>query len=99
MKKVGHYIFFIIINMSETNYYQRNRDVILNRTKYYYKNDKERVREKARNKCRELSEEEKNIKREYRQNRYHNTSGEKKQRLKEYEKNYRETKKSQFSDQ
>ena len=48
MKKVGHYIFFIIINMSETNYYRRNRDVILNRTKYYYKKDKERVREKKK---------------------------------------------------
>ena len=86
--------------MSETNYYQRKREVILNRAKYYYKNDKQRVREQARNKCRELSEEEKDIKREYRRNRYHNTSGKKKQRLckKEYEKNYRETKKSQFSD-
>ena len=25
--------------MSETTYYQRNRDVILNRAKHYYKND------------------------------------------------------------
>ena len=29
--------------MSETTYYQRNRDVILNRAKYYYNNDKERL--------------------------------------------------------
>ena len=30
--------------MSETTYYQRNRDVILNRAKDYFKNDKERLR-------------------------------------------------------
>ena len=54
--------------MSEGNsvnltYYQRNRDVILNRVKDYYENDKERLREQARDKYRNLSEEEK-IKRE-----------------------------------
>ena len=64
--------------MSDLNYYQKNKDVILNRAKYYYKNDKERLREKARNKCRNLSEEEKNKKREYGKNRYHNMSVEKK---------------------
>ena len=41
-------------------YYQRNRDVILNRAKYYYGNDKERLREQARDKYRNLFEEEKN---------------------------------------
>ena len=45
--------------MSETTYYQRNRDVILNRAKHYYKNDKERLRGKTRDKYRNLSEEEK----------------------------------------
>ena len=45
--------------MSETTYYQRNRDVILNRAKDYYKNDKERLRDNARDKYRNLSEEEK----------------------------------------
>ena len=39
-------------------YYQRNRDVILNRAKDYYENNKERLREEARDKCRNLSEEE-----------------------------------------
>ena len=34
--------------MSETTYYWRNRDVILNRAKDYYKNDKERLRDNAR---------------------------------------------------
>ena len=47
--------------MSESaylTYYQRNRDVILNRAKDYYENDKERLREQARNKYRKLSKEE-----------------------------------------
>ena len=48
--------------MSETTYYQRNREMILNRANEYYKNNKEVLREKAKNKYRELSEEEKNIK-------------------------------------
>ena len=45
--------------MISTNYFQRNRDVILNRAKDYYENDKERLREQARDKYRNLSEEEK----------------------------------------
>ena len=49
--------------MSESaylTYYQKNGDVILNRAKDYYENDKERLREQARDKYRNLSEEEKN---------------------------------------
>ena len=61
--------------------------MILNKAKDYYKNNKERLREQARDKYRNLSEEEKNKKREYGKNRYHNMSEEKKQRLKEYQKN------------
>ena len=37
----------------------------LNRAKEYYENDKESLREQARDKYRNLSEEEKNKKREY----------------------------------
>ena len=38
MKKKDHYNFFLLyIKMSETTYYQRNRDVILNKAKDYYK--------------------------------------------------------------
>ena len=51
--------------MSETTYYQRNKDVILNTAKDYYKNDKERLRDNARDKYRNLSKEEKNKKRKY----------------------------------
>ena len=94
--------FLLYIKMSESaylTYYQRNRDVILNRAKDYYENDKERLREQARDKYRNLSEEEKNKKREYGRNRYRNMSEEKKQRLKEYQKNYREAKKSQYNNE
>ena len=59
--------------------------MILNRTKDYYENDKERLGEQARYKYRNLSEKEKNKKREYGRNRDHNMS-KKKQRLKEYQK-------------
>ena len=38
--------------MSETTYYQRNRDIILNRVNEYYKNNKELLRERAKNKYR-----------------------------------------------
>ena len=81
--------------MSETTYYQRNKEVILNRAKDYYENNKEllREREREKNKYRDLSEEEKNIKREYGKKRCHNMSKETKKKLKEYQKNYRETKK------
>ena len=46
-------------NSDEETYYQRNRDLILNRAKDYYENYKERLREQARDKYRNLSEEEK----------------------------------------
>ena len=67
--------------MSESaylTYYQRNQDVILNRAKDYYENDKERLKRQARDKCRNLSGEEKNKKREYGKNRYRNLSEEQK---------------------
>ena len=59
---------------------------MLSQSKDYYKNNKDRLREQARDKYRNLSEEEKNKKREYEKNRYHNMTEEKKQRLKEYQK-------------
>ena len=35
---------------TDLTYYQRNRDVVLNKAKDYYKNNKERLREQARDK-------------------------------------------------
>ena len=51
--------------MSEKTYYQRNRDVVLNRANDYYEKENERLREQARDKYRNLSEAEKNKKIEY----------------------------------
>ena len=45
--------------MNGTTYYQRNREVMLNKANKYYENNKEVLREKAKNKYRVLSEEEK----------------------------------------
>ena len=52
-------------NFVELTDYQRNRDVVLNRAKDYYENDKGRLKRPARDKYRNLSQEEKNKKSEY----------------------------------
>ena len=44
---------------ADLTYYQRNREVILNRAKDYYENDKQRLRRQARDKYKNLSEEKK----------------------------------------
>ena len=76
---------------TDLTYYQKNRDVLLNKAKDYFKNNK------ARDRYRNLTEEEKNKEREYGENRYCNMSEEKKQRLKEYQKIWHEAKKSQYT--
>ena len=45
--------------MSSTAYYQRNRDMILNKARDYYENHKEKLREQSRDKYKNLFEEEK----------------------------------------
>ena len=47
------------IENNNLTYYQKNRDVILDRAKDYYENNKKRLREQARDKYGNLSEEEK----------------------------------------
>ena len=99
IKGVFYRNFLLYIKMSEnTNltYYQRNRNVILNRAKDYFENNKERLREQARDKYRNLSGEEKNEKWEYGINRRWNMPEEDKKRLKIYQKNCREAKTSQY---
>ena len=44
---------------TDLTYYQRNRNVVLNRAKDYYKNNKDKLREQAKNKYRNLSEKQK----------------------------------------
>ena len=64
---VVFYKFFLLYiktsEIADLTYYQKNRNVILNKAKDSYKNSKERLKEQARDKCRSLSGEEK-IKRE-----------------------------------
>ena len=96
--------FLLYIEMGQSadlTYYQKNRDLILNKAKDFYKNTKERPREQVRDKYRSLSEEEKKIKKkEYRKKRYNNMSEEeKKKKLKEYQKDYYNTKKSQYNNE
>ena len=46
--------------MDKPNYYQRNRDILLNKSKEYYKNNKERIQNKS------LSKDKKDYQRECR---------------------------------
>ena len=66
----------------DSTYSQRHTDVILNRAKHYYENDKERLKQQAGDKYRNLSEEKKDKKREYGKNKYRNMSEEKKTKTK-----------------
>ena len=53
IKGVFYKFLLLYIKMTESadlTYYQRNREVILNRAKHYYENDKKRLREQARDK-------------------------------------------------
>ena len=68
-------------NSIDTTYYQRNKDVILNRVKDCHENYKERLKKQARDKHRNFFKEGKNKKREYERKRYHNISQEKKQKI------------------
>ena len=58
IKGVFYKLFLLYVKMSENadlTYYQKNRDVILNRAKDYYEHDKERLKREARDKYRNLS--------------------------------------------
>ena len=67
-----------IENTNLTYYQKKKQDLILNKAKDYFENDKESLREQARDKYRNLSKEEKNKKREYGKNRYLNMTEEEK---------------------
>ena len=45
--------------MSQKTYYQKNKDIILNRGRAYYENNKEILTERAKNRYRGLSVDEK----------------------------------------
>ena len=56
---INFFLLYIKNECADFTYYQRNQGVILNRAKDSYENDKERLREQARDKYKNLSEEEK----------------------------------------
>ena len=85
--------------MSDWTYYQKNRDVILNRAKDYYENDKERLREQATDKTETWLKKTKTKKENIQKTDIINMSEEKTQRLKKYQKNYREAKKSHYNNE
>ena len=78
-------------------YYQRNRDVILNKAKDYYENDNEKLRKQARDKYRNLSEEGKTLKKENMGRIDTVICLKKKAKIKEYQKDYRVAKKSKYN--
>ena len=87
-------VFLGLIKMSEITdltYYKKTPRYNINKAKDYYKNNKEKLNEQARDKCKSLSKEEKNKKREYGKNRYHNMSEEKKEAIKEKSRNHYKT--------
>ena len=57
------YKFFLFCikasKITDLTYYQKTQNVILNKTKDYYKNNKERLKEQTRDKHKSLSEEQK----------------------------------------
>ena len=57
------------IENTDLTYYRKY--VVLSKARDYCENNKDRLREQARDKYRNFSDEEKNIKREYGKNRYH----------------------------
>ena len=72
-----HKFVFTLYKNGWNNLLSKKTETVLKRAKDYYENNKEVLREKAKNKYKELPEEEKNIKREYGRNRYKNMSEEK----------------------
>ena len=72
--------------MNNATYYQKNRDLILNREKYYFENDKKYSESKQEIDTETYLKKKKNEKWKYRRNRYHNMPEEEKQRLKKYQK-------------
>ena len=49
---------------TDLTYYQKNKDVILNKAKDYYQKNKDKLQKQARDKYKKLTGEEKNKKRE-----------------------------------
>ena len=51
--------------MGKKDYYEKSRDIILNKAKEYYINNKELILERAKNKYKSLTKDEKQKTKEY----------------------------------
>ena len=58
MKTFKKYKKILCININNSTYYKKNRDVILKRAKDYYYNNIEAIRKNMRDKYKNLSKEE-----------------------------------------
>ena len=84
--------YYYYVKMSQ-NTYQRNRDMILNRAKDYYGNEKRKIKRGSVSYKQKFTFRRQKWKIEYVRNRFFNMSEEKKQKLKEYQKNIMKPKK------
>ena len=94
-KKCTLYVFLQYIKMSGTTYYQRNRDVILNRAKAYYENNKELLNERAKTDTENYLKMKKIPPPKKKNSIKKIDMTEEKQKCKKHQKNYREAKKQQ----
>ena len=85
--------------MSGMTYYQRNRDVMLNRAKDYCENDKERLREKEEISIETYLKKIRIKKNNMEKNRYYNMFEEKKSKTKRIPKKISRGKKSKHNDE
>ena len=74
--------------MSKRDYYEKNKDVLLIRSKECYINNKELIRERANNKYKSLTEDEKQKMKDYQKQYRENMTDEQKQKMKDYQKEY-----------
>ena len=71
----------MVTNIQKLSYYHRNRDTILQRSKDYYENNKEKRKEDRRNKYNSMSNEERLKILAYRKEWHHKLDEEKKNKM------------------
>ena len=79
-------MYITLSESTDLTYYQKNRNVVLNRAKDYYENNKDRLREQAKKNIGTYLKKIRIKKENMEKNRYRNMSEKKKQKLKEYQK-------------
>ena len=75
------YIYKMIENSQRLTYYQKNRDAILQRSKEYYKNNKEKRKDYQRDRFHNMTNEKRDKLNEYRRAWYYKLDEEKKNKI------------------